>query len=552
MKFNYKVLTLHELYVKKDSIFAELATPELTQILIEYYLKEKSVKSIIKQYGLEAVPTKFAHELPEIDLQDHCQYDGQKMWVKIPTRAQMDQWEMTATCFTCDHRIYHNEVDKQCTCANCRRDQEELMRAKQQFIEDQSRILIPASDILANQLLALHGKSFDQFDLSLYNIFDIAVVLNAFQATDLVNIGRLANQQLLPDEQLAFNRLVDQKLLAVSPYSDPAAFTIVNGVVHDYLPQKVNWTLMVTYFGGKVTELNSLSMDDALNEFKHPNRLFKLDAEVADSIYWRLAKQELTRIFEYRLDEMKFTIKNDHEQMEIQQALGRWLTSYTPAQIWAIIWRAVANANESRTKGTWGNYMHHPISYILKRADWYFIHLCEEKSELPAYNFPADIEPQLTTKIFFSEILGKTDWFMRHVPASLGISDSDVHTLTTWGVEALNQQASSDFHRIKEIVKSGKWFSETDYGLVVNDGDVCEIFGEQGDVYAFFKQRGYVSKSATTWYKGEESLSYYLTGFYSFAFIRRLRRALIAAETKEISQDDFHKSEAAKNSITGF
>ncbi|MCT4443865.1 hypothetical protein EFO98_09075 [Lactiplantibacillus argentoratensis] len=541
MKFNYKVLTLHEFNIKKYSVFEKLSIPELTQILIEYYLKEKPVKVLIKQYGLKTVPTKFGHELPEIDLLDRCPYDGQQMWVKLPTRAYMDQWEMTATCFKCDQRIYHDIPDKKCMCAHCRHRRESQLRAEQQLIEDQSRVAIPSSDILANQLLALQGKPIDQFKLSFQNVFDIAVVLNAFQTTDLLNIGRLVDQSLLPDEQLAFNRLIDQKLLAISPESDPAVFTLINGVVHDYLPEKVNWSLMVTYMGGNLSELNPISMEDALDEFKHPSRLFNLDTAVIDSIYWRLVKQELTRIFEYRLDEMKFTIKSDREKMDIQQALGRWMTSYTPAQIWAIIWRAVANANDSRTKGTWGNYIHHPISYIVKRADWYFIHLCEEKSELPAYVFPASVDPQLTTNIFFSEILGKTDWFMHHVPASLGISDGYVHTLTTWGVEVLNQQANSNFHRIKEIVKSGKWFSETDYGLVVNDGNVCELYAEQGDAYAFFKHQGYTSMSSTTWYKPEDD-PFFLTDFYSFAFLRRLRRALVIAGTKEISQDDFHNS----------
>lgn len=130
---------------------------------------------------------------------------------------------------------------------------------------------------------------------------------------------------------------------------------------------------------------------------------------------------------------------------------------------------------------------------------------------------------------------------MHHVPASLGISDGYVHTLTTWGVEVLNQQANSNFHRIKEIVKSGKWFSETDYGLVVNDGNVCELYAEQGDAYAFFKHQGYTSMSSTTWYKPEND-PFFLTDFYSFAFLRRLRRALVIAGTKEISQDDFHNS----------
>ncbi|WMX73197.1 hypothetical protein [Lactiplantibacillus plantarum] len=138
--------------------------------------------------------------------------------------------------------------------------------------------------------------------------------------------------------EIASGNDIDQKLLAISPESDPAVFTLINGVVHDYLPEKVNWSLMVTYMGGDLSELNPISMEDALDEFKHPSRLFNLDTAIIDSIYWRLVKQELTRIFEYRLDEMKFTIKSDREKMDIQQALGRWMTSYTPAQIWAIIW----------------------------------------------------------------------------------------------------------------------------------------------------------------------------------------------------------------------
>ena len=75
----------------------------------------------------------------------------------------------------------------------------------------------------------------------------------------------------------------------------------------------------------------------------------------------------------------------------------------------------------------------------------------------------------------------------------------------------------------------------------IERGNGWELYAEQGDAYAFFKHQGYTSMSSTTWYKPEND-PFFLTDFYSFAFLRRLRRALVIAGTKEISQDDFHNS----------
>lgn len=117
------------------------------------------------------------------------------------------------------------------------------------------------------------------------------------------------------------------------------------------------------------------------------------------------------------------------------------------------------------------------------------------------------------------------NWFARKVPLSQGIVEmKNPRCLVGNTLEKISMQRITNLESIVAIVQDARWFKETDYGVVVNDGNVSWLFAEQLEVFNLMKAKGAVVNSHSRWLP--EEFDYCINDFYSFRFIRHLLQAL--------------------------
>ncbi|EHO50479.1 hypothetical protein HMPREF9104_02017 [Lentilactobacillus kisonensis F0435] len=328
-------------------------------------------------------------------------------------------------------------------------------------------------------------------------------------------------------DKVRVERLVAHHLLVVSEDSNNNALKILSDGSIEYDEASVNWHVWVTDDSDDNSRL--------LDELKNPNKINLLSDQEADDIYLQLARKELLKIFVMELETHRFDI-NSTDVSNLEIAIDHWLAFLTPAQIYAVIWRSVRHVNDERTKGTLGNYKYHLIHFIIKEGDYLITYLSDQGEEIKPYNFPRKVEKDLDTIIFFDQMIFLPNWFARKVPLSQGIVEmKNPRCLVGNTLEKISMQRITNLESIVAIVQDARWFKETDYGVVVNDGNVSWLFAEQLEVFNLMKAKGAVVNSHSRWLP--EEFDYCINDFYSFRFIRHLLQALKNSTALNVTED---------------
>ncbi|MDH5104847.1 hypothetical protein OQI89_03155, partial [Lentilactobacillus diolivorans] len=75
-----------KLDIPQNSPFKSLTKKHLQTFLISYYSKNTSVKDMIKKYHLEMRSNEVARNLPRIQVNTICPYDGRNLLKKLPAK----------------------------------------------------------------------------------------------------------------------------------------------------------------------------------------------------------------------------------------------------------------------------------------------------------------------------------------------------------------------------------------------------------------------------------------------------------------------------------
>ena len=438
----------------------------------------------------------------------------------LKTLPSQNNWREDLICPECKHTIFPSNSrygsSQKCQCSNC---------IKKENKKKDSLIELIKSD---NE----HCEKLNYENLALESKLYLAVILQEFHAKALQGLGNYEQYaNVLDFNPELLHKLYSSGILAISPNSNWDSFADVDISERHFRfhPDLVQWDVWI--------QSNTLDEKSLLASLKNPNKGMVVDEDETTTLYSKVVITELKRLFSLELKRLRFEVKYDTEMDLISDALHRWITKYTPAEIYYLIYISVRRADNKRTSGEWGNYKFHPIHFIVKTADNVIMSYSQRHIPFQQYNYPIGKQtPLLQTQIFFNQILILPNWFNQIVPVDDDtLSINSIASISSKKLDQMITQRIDDTSLIKSLVPDVKWFAISKYGIIVNDENVDWLFTDQLTAYEYAKQMctNDNNKNLNWTTRIIRDGNFYIQNFYSINFLILLVNALRNAKVAE-------------------
>lgn len=500
-------LDLSKVLFFEENVLSKLDKKKRLHLLNDYYFGKSSFSKSLSKYHVRIRAQEFYKYLPAINTNIKCPYDNSDMYSELPAKSRQDNWNKDIFCLKCNHKIFRSSFDSyghehRCNCEGCL---EKRAIEKERF-QSTVRKVNGAYSPIEYELLSL--------DM----ILDLAVVLQSSDAKSLYNIESLDN---LEEVNRAYDfsilkYLANESILLPSENSSVGSIEINKDKGgYTYYQKQVNWNVNVIR--------PNTSDETVLNILKYPNIGLSLNLDPVDSheTYRKLVWLEMDKVIAYQFQDLSLLYEKDLDKEKMKSAVLRWLMNFTPAQVYSLIWRGVRRADNSRTRGVWGNYRYNQVDFVIKLVDE-IIGYKDQNYEIKPYNYPSKyVEENLKSKIFFDQILLKPDWFFQKVP--MEDEPNDLQVISTQSLSDMSKMCFSDLKLIPDIVEKAIYFSVEEYGIVVFSETDKLLFSNQLSIYQYFK-----NYDGVDWLNKAQS-EFKIPHFFSLDFLLCLQQSLLNA-----------------------
>lgn len=155
----------------------------------DYLNKDIKVKSILKKYNLDVLPTQLLRYLPSVFVDEKCEYDNAQMLGKLNSRSFMGKFglidDLSIFCPICGHKS-HSAL---CSCLNCQKHKKQkeqihkkqiLLRKKEEEKLNEKKIAILYEDAEQSKKFATNIN-----DISLHDMLFITSYIRTFMDENL-------------------------------------------------------------------------------------------------------------------------------------------------------------------------------------------------------------------------------------------------------------------------------------------------------------------------------------------------------------------------------
>lgn len=388
---NCKLVQIQEKDHPLDGVESEV----LKEIIELYYTGKLSVTKIIDKFELSIdTASKFSMYLPFFYTERKCPYDDLHLIAQLPSKSSLKYFSPDFQCEKCSH-IEYNKPNENCSCDNCQLEKENEKKKVSSIINDiylDSEVEFQDIDVFDRvNIAALFQVSNLEFNCLVPQYKTYKGLVNGFTKDTLRD-------------------LIDKNILKVSEQTPIEVFSNITDT-------KFSYTVDETLFS-----LNIVSQHYSRKEFFEKLKYLN-DVEVENSReYIHLWKsyviQELLKIFRFEMKKLGFYRELDDEEKEkmLCNAFDRWLKLYSPSQIYALLYKSIRDADNSRTTGTIGNYRYHEIKFIIVLVDKMIIKYEQERWEIKNYDYPNQLELDIQTQLFFMNVIKEKNWFCTIIP----------------------------------------------------------------------------------------------------------------------------------------
>lgn len=390
-------------YTTRGELLFSLDESEVTQMLTDYYVDGETLSSVSNKYLDEFVSTKqFRKSFPKIVNETPCQHCGSKMVFSLPVKSNLKKLleeEMIFNCSKCGHQ--NNNID--CLCYYCR----EMKREE----------IVEAYDI--DEAITIED----------FNLKDRIILATILQGLNIISddeeiISSTEYEENSPEAPLFMSKkypleeimeLIDKRILLVSPKSGFEAFVPLSkndNYPNRYYPSKTKYSL-------KNLKLNYQNNPDWFDKFKYPKLNKSIDTEVI-KLWYEIAIMELTKMFnklfsEHHLNYATNEEDRDKEKQLLKDTLYNWLSSYSPSEVYCVIYQGFKRAIYTKSKyGLNTTHRENQVNFILAHMESWVNQ--NAGAYIKDYDYPYDIAISMVSKIFFDQMLGMPNWFTVKIP----------------------------------------------------------------------------------------------------------------------------------------
>lgn len=305
-----------------DPSLKHLSNEQIYEVIKKYYDDEK-INDILNDYKISITPSKLVKVFPSVFLKAHCKKCNSQLHGEFKSKSSLHIIGPKEACPNCSHKVN----SRFCDCYFCEKERIEL--------EEEKKKIVNATFINADVPLI------SEKDLSLEDRFYMSVILRAALSEDMRIIGPLneISRKIAPTNKLIkeiMDTLTARNLILISEYSSLDAFV---------LEIDEEGERDISYHGYQVAYKINIIADDG-NYYSMIQRLLYPNPESfnVEFCYEKWRQIALNEIEEYLLFEMNKVGYSFNLGKKSYQVFDYLLNHFSTAQIFNIIYRAVANS----------------------------------------------------------------------------------------------------------------------------------------------------------------------------------------------------------------
>lgn len=361
-----------------DYRLEHLEKNQIIDLINEYY-NNKNVKTLINKYNLTITNSNLYKILPSVYSTDLCEYCNENMLIPLSSKSSPDILDsINKYCPNCNHKSHQFY----CNCLNCKKREEELQKEKQLYL---------------NQILdESNWNKVDELSLNEETRLYLSIILKAGLSENTMYIEPLINYKdtLAPTDKFEtelINYLISQNVIVPHPISDINEFKITeNGVSYGIYS--------IAY------RINIKPLDNNYDEMV--KRLLYPESELFsnDFCYTMWKKISYFECLQYLLFQMKKVRYNFNPGKKTELVLEQLLESFSVAQIYNIIFRAIANSTSRYQSGDITKI--HAQNSVISSCEFQGQRAKAEKWDLKGYGRIRELPETHISKTLFNSIMG--------------------------------------------------------------------------------------------------------------------------------------------------
>lgn len=377
-----------------DKNLEHLSKEQILEVIKKYY-KDEKIKDILEEYEIPVTPSRLVRIFPTRFVNEECEKCGAQLVVNFESKTNNYMNSKQPYCTECGH----SRDAIVCNCTSCK---EERMEAHLKAEALRKKAKQEKKEIITNALKGHEEPEILEWNLTEEDRLYISVILRAALSEDMSVIEPLntveRSRSIAPTEKLQteiINTLSARDILNVSLKSELDAFDVT---VDEIGRNRISYQIYAVKY-----ELNIIPEDG--NYSAMIKRLMYPDPELFDEEFcyemWRkVALNESEQYLLYEMDKVGYNFSPGEKTYRVLEYL---LDHFSTAQIYNIIYRAVANSTR--------RYQAREITKI--HAQNSVITSCEKQGEkavaenwsLKPYGRRSDLPESIISEVLFNSIM---------------------------------------------------------------------------------------------------------------------------------------------------
>ena len=364
-----------------DEKLSHLSAEEVKTLRNRYYQGE-STNKLIKEYGISARPNNLYKLFPPEEVEEFCEYCGVQL-VRNCVSKSAYQWRNDSDiyCPVCGHKPHVH-----CRCENCIHEEQELADFQRMLIEaaySQNRPAVKLSELTFEQRVFLGtlcwGLGDENMSIKPYN-------------------G--ANVILTPTDDLrsqVYESLNRDDIITVSPASPLTAFEAEDeNFPYRYFVYEVQYSLNLAI---------ETTKEELFSKILNPT-CYPFNREEALQLWKKIAIAECLEYLGLQLHRVSFPFHPGDKTYKMFEIL---LDDFSVAQIYGIIWRAVAEASKLYLERERVLSKKHAANTVIGFCERYAGRAKANGWTLKGYNRPRELPQSTLSSFFYNRVLGIGD-----------------------------------------------------------------------------------------------------------------------------------------------
>lgn len=382
-------------FVDLDKRLQHLSKLQVLELVKRYYENEK-VSDLLEEYKIETSNSNLFRIFPGVWSSDLCEYCGERFIIRLSSKSDNNPIdERNKACSNCNH----NPSSYFCNCSNCK---EKRQKEKLEEIKRRENLNQEKREYLSRLLSEDNWVKIKEEELEAEDRLYLAVILKAGLTENTMYVEPLQKMsgKLAPTTEFEvelIKMLTGKDLIIPHEISDINSFEIE---FKDEERQSSSFSYGIYEVSYRINiKPMDMDYDEMIKRLMYPSpELFS--NEFCYEIWKKISFYESMQYLLYQMNEVGYSFNPGKKTYAVLEQL---LESFSVAQIYNIIFRAVANSTTRYQSGKITKI--HAQNSVIASCEMQGERALAEKWDLKGYSRIRELPETLISQVLFNSIM---------------------------------------------------------------------------------------------------------------------------------------------------